>query len=240
MVYLKLTNTRILFVRRWDFWRCGCKRLCLGVFSMVGDDNRLWMSWRHYKCDGSWQRDSLYLWSDKEHNEKCHSVYPGTSRHNNCIFLHFTNRDANVMKSINFHIRCIIPNQLTLVGRCARYSGVMYLSLILGTLVTLLSVSSTVITAALCSSESHTWHWSQNVTHTLYVACILSPGVTLLSRYWSLWWPARNWAPVWLHWPAPAQTGPGHNFTVTADCWVLRGEAIVSDTVHVLPTTQEN
>ena len=171
MVYLKLTNTRILFVRRWDFWRCGCKRLCLGVFSIVGDDNRLWMSWRHYKCDGSWQRDSLYLWSDKEHNEKCHSVYPGTSRHNNCIFLHFTNRDTNVMNSINFHIRCIIPNQLTLVGRCARYSGVMYLSLMLGTLVTLLSVSSTVITAALCSSESHTWHWSQNVSCLLVSHC---------------------------------------------------------------------
>ena len=171
MVCMKLTNTR-KSVRRWDNLRCECKRLCLGVFSLlVGDDNRLWMSWRHYKCDGLWQRDSLYLWSDKEHNEKCHSVYPGTSRHNNCIFLHFTNRDTNVMKSINFHIRCIIPNQLTLVGRCARYSGVMYLSLMLGTLVTLFSVSSTVITAALCSSESHTWLWSQNVTHP--VSCLL-------------------------------------------------------------------
>ena len=192
-VCMKLTNTR-KYVRRWDFLRCECKRLCLGVFSLlVGDDNRLWMSWRHYKCDGLWQRDSLYLWSDKEHNEKCHSVYPGTSRHNNCIFLHFTNRDTNVMKSINFHIRCIIPNQLTLVGRCARYSGVMYLSLMLGTLVTLFSVSSTVITAALCSSESHT------LVTECHTPCILSPDVTLMSRFWSLWWPARNWAPVWLH-----------------------------------------
>lgn len=50
------------------------------------------------KCDGLWQRDSLYLWSDKEHNEECHSVYPGTSidRHNNCIFLHVTVRDTNL------------------------------------------------------------------------------------------------------------------------------------------------
>ena len=83
-------------------------------------------------------------------------MYPGTSI-DTIIAYFFTSQFVTqiFMKSLNFHIRCIVQSLLTLVGRCARYSGVMYLSLMLGTLVTLFSVSSTVITAASCSSESH-------------------------------------------------------------------------------------
>ena len=171
------------------------------------------------KCDGLWQRDSLYLWSDKEHNEKCHSVYPGTSI-DTIIAYFFTSQFVTqiFMKSLNFHIRCIVQSLLTLVGRCARYSGVMYLSLMLGTLVTLFSVSSTVITAASCSSESHLTLAS--------VPCIVA--------LCSLLCPASNWAqsPVSLrHSPGTNRSGPVGLYSHGG---LMRGHT-VCDTGHVLP-----
>ena len=125
------------------------------------------------------------------------------------------------MKSINFHIRCIIQSLLTLVGRCARYSGVMYLSLMLGTLVTLFSVSSTVITAASCSSESHLTLASVPCIVTLCSHC-----ARCCVRQVTEPSPQSHSA------TRPAQTGPGQAVQARrAD------ERPVCDTGHVLPTT---
>lgn len=133
-------------------------------------------------------------------------MYPGTSI-DTIIAYFFTSQFVTqiFMKSINFHIRCIIQSLLTLVGRCARYSGVMYLSLMLGTLVTLFSVSSTVITAASCSSESHLTLASVPCIVTLCSHC-----ARCCVRQVTEPSPQSHSA------TRPAQTGPGQGCTGTA------------------------
>lgn len=136
------------------------------------------------KCDGLWQRDSLYLWSDKEHNEKCHSVYPGTSIDTIIAYL-FTSQIVTqiVMKSINFPIWHPLhhpKSTYTCWQMCEVLRGDVSVA-----------HAGHAGHAGLCLQHGH--HCS-----LLLIRPALSPVscvVTLLSRHWSLRWPASNWAP---------------------------------------------
>ena len=152
------------------------------------------------------------------------SVSGDKYRHNNCISLHFTNRDTNRHEVHQFsHLTSIASSEIYLhLLADVRGTPGWCICRSCWTRWSRWSLSPARSSLQSPAHQTHTVSWVVTVLSLCRHGTDRSTGRQVTELH----------APVWLPPLAPAQTGPGHNCTVTADP-LIRGH-IVSDTVHVL------
>ena len=156
------------------------------------------------------------------------SVSGDKYRHNNCISLHFTNRDINRHEVDQF-------SHLTSVA-----SSDIYLHL-------LADVRGTPgwYICRSCWTRWSLWSLSparsslQSPAHQTPCLLCCHSVVTLWSRHWSLRWPASNWAPCSSLAPAarPGTNRSGSQLYSHGGPWWSEAASCLTVHVHVLPTT---